>query len=115
MMSSDLHQDKRDDPAAGVKSTAQVLGDNAKPFLYMLEAVFIISLIYVGGLCDSGPLYIIGAVGAATTHVFWQVTVVDLEDPTSCFKVFYSNSLIGWPIWIPMLGDYYFKVYFARS
>lgn len=115
MISSDPRQDKQDDPTAGIKSTAQVLGDNAKPFLYTLEALFVISLIYIGKLCNSGPLYIIGAVGAAATHVFWQVTVVDLDDPKSCFKAFYSNSWIGWLMWIPMLGDYYFKVYYARS
>jgi len=112
-ISSDLRQDKQDDPIAGVKSTAQVLGDNAKPFLYTLEVLFIVSLIYIGELCNSGPLYTIGAVGAATTHVLWQVTVVNLDDPNSCFKIFYSNSWIGWPIWIPLLGDYYFKVYYA--
>lgn len=112
-ISSDLRQDKKDDPIAGVKSTAQVLGDNAKPFLYTLEVLFIVSLIYIGELCNSGPLYMIGVVGAATTHVLWQVTVVDLDDPNSCFEIFYSNSWIGWPIWIPLLGDYYFKVYYA--
>ena len=111
--SSDLHQDKQDDLSAGIKSTAQVLGDNAKPFLYTLEVLFIVSLVYIGELCNSGPLYIIGAVGAAATHVLWQVAVVDLDDPNSCFNIFYSNSWIGWPIWISLLGDYYFKVYYA--
>lgn len=115
MINSDPHQDKKDDPVAGVRSTAQILGDNAKPFLYMLEALFVVSLIYIGELCNSGPLYTIGAVGAATAHVFWQVMTVDLDNPNSCFKVFYSNSWIGWPMWIPMLGDYYFKVYYTRS
>lgn len=112
---SDLHQDKKDDPAAGVKSTAQVLGDNAKPFLYTLEVLFISSLIYIGEICNSGPLYYIGTVGAAATHVLWQVAAVDLDDPDSCFQAFYSNSWFGWTMWIPLLGDYYFKVYSARS
>lgn len=115
MTHSDLHQDKQDDPAAGVKSTAQILGDNAKGFLYTLEVLFIASLIYLGELCHSGPLYFIGAVGAAATHVLWQVAAVDLDSPSSCFKTFYSNSWIGWPMWIPMLGDYYFKLYYAQS
>lgn len=113
MTSSDLHQDKQDDPTAGVRSTAQVLGDNAKPFLYALEVIFIVSLIHIGELCNSGPLYIIGTVGAASVHVLWQVATVDLDDPKSCFKTFYSNSWIGWPMWIPLMGDYYFKVYYA--
>ena len=111
---SDLHQDKKDDPTAGVKSTAQVLGDNAKPFLYTLEVLFIASLVYVGALCNSGPLYFIGTVGAAT-HVLWQVAAVDLDDSDSCFQAFYSNSWFGWPMWVPLLGDYYFKVYSAQS
>jgi len=96
-------QDKRDDPGAGIKSTAQVLGDNAKPFLFTLEVLFIASLVYVGELCNSGPLYFIGTVGGAAAHVLWQVGAVNLDDPKSCFKAFYSNSWIGWPMWIPLL------------
>ena len=90
------HQDRRDDPAAGVKSSARALGLLAsKPWLYGFYAATIILFASAGIAAQLGWAFWIGlALGAA--QLVWQVADADLDDPKDCLAKFRSNRLFGW-------------------
>jgi len=92
------HQDRRDDPAAGVRSSARALGVLAsKPWLLAFYGVAA-TLFGVAGLLASlaWPFWIFLVLGAA--QLVWQVLDVDLDDPPDCLRKFRSNRLFGWLI-----------------
>jgi 4-hydroxybenzoate polyprenyltransferase len=89
------HQDKRDDPAAGVKSTALRLLFVSKPWIvgfYTAAVALFAASGFAAGL--SWPLLVGLAAGAA--QLAWQVWDVDLDDPKNCLAKFRSNRLFGW-------------------
>ena len=88
------HQDKEDDAKVGVRSTALLFGEDTKKYLAGFGAAS------VAGLCASGaaagltwPFY--AGVGAAATHLTWQIADVDLDDRDDCAAKFKSNSVYG--------------------
>ncbi|KAG8758900.1 Para-hydroxybenzoate--polyprenyltransferase, mitochondrial precursor (PHB:polyprenyltransferase) [Ceratobasidium sp. 428] len=107
------YQDRRDDPKAGVKSTALLLGSNPSSFLYTLAAGFVIFLAIAGIQNSQGVLYYIFTVGFAAAHVYWQISTLDVNNPADCWAKFYTNSWIGWPMWIGgLFGDYALRMIF---
>jgi 4-hydroxybenzoate polyprenyltransferase len=89
------HQDKRDDPAAGVKSTALRLLFTSRPWIAGFYAATI--LLFAGaGFAEglSWPFLVGLAAGAA--QLAWQIWDVDLDDPKDCLAKFRSNRLFGW-------------------
>lgn len=66
------HQDKKDDLAIGVKSTALKFGDNTKLWLSGFTTAMISSLITTGIVCDqTWPYY--GSIAIVTGHLIQQV------------------------------------------
>ena len=89
------HQDRKDDPAAGVKSSARALGLSSKPWLMVFyiaaSALFLAAGISVG----LGWIFYLGlALGLA--QLAWQVIDVDIDHPKDCLAKFRSNRLFGW-------------------
>ena len=89
------HQDRRDDPAAGVKSTARRLGLDSKPWLYAFYLVAAALLAATGHAVGLGWFFYAGLV-FATAQLVWQVAAVDLDAPRDCLAKFRSNRLFGW-------------------
>jgi 4-hydroxybenzoate polyprenyltransferase len=89
------HQDKRDDPAAGVKSTALRLLFTSRPWIAGFY-VATIALFAAAALAEGlGWPFLVGlAAGAA--QLAWQVWDADLDDPKDCLAKFRSNRLFGW-------------------
>ncbi|CEG02130.1 UbiA prenyltransferase family [Ostreococcus tauri] len=88
------HQDKHDDAKVGVKSTALHFGADTKKYLSAF------ALAGTSALCASGayvgldyPFYL--GVGAAASHLAWQISTVDLNDRDDCAAKFRSNSTYG--------------------
>ena len=90
------HQDRRDDPGAGVKSSARALGLLAsKPWLYAFYGATVALFGAAGHFAGLGwPFWIGLALGAA--QLVWQVADADLDDPRDCLSKFRSNRLFGW-------------------
>ncbi|MEC7490273.1 MAG: 4-hydroxybenzoate octaprenyltransferase [Pseudomonadota bacterium] len=90
------HQDRPDDPAAGVKSSARALGLMAsKPWLlvfYISAVIFFGAAGYVAEL--SWPFW--PGLAAIAAHLIWQVWQVDLDMPKDCLSKFRSNRSVGW-------------------
>ena len=88
------HQDKHDDAKVGIKSTALHFGKDTKKYLGAF------ALAGTSALCASGayvgldyPFYV--GVATATSHLFWQIATVDLDDREDCAAKFRSNSTYG--------------------
>ncbi len=91
------HQDRPDDPAAGIKSTARRLGLGSKPWLYGFYAATIFFLALTGHAIGLGWPYWLG-LGLGAIQLAWQVWDVDIDDSPDCLRKFKSNRLFGWLI-----------------
>jgi 4-hydroxybenzoate polyprenyltransferase len=89
------HQDRQDDPKAGVKSTARRLGLGSKPWLYAFYTIAIALFAYAGILGDFAWPYFAG-LGLGATQLTWQVWDVDINNPKDCLAKFNSNRLFSW-------------------
>ena len=98
------HQDRPDDPAAGVKSSARALGLMAsKPWLiaFYLAAAALFGL--AGHLAGLDWVFWIG-LAAGTAQLVWQVADADLDNPKDCLAKFKSNRLFGWLLLAGVVG-----------
>ena len=91
------HQDRRDDPAAGVKSTARRLGLGSKPWLYAFYLIAALLFAATGHVVGLGWVFFAG-LALATLQFVWQVADVDLDAPKDCLAKFRSNRLAAWLI-----------------
>ena len=89
------HQDRRDDPAAGVKSTARRLGLGSKPWLFAFYIAAAALFAATGHVVGLGWVFHAG-LALATFQMVWQVADVDLDAPKDCLAKFRSNRLVGW-------------------
>ena len=89
------HQDRRDDPAAGVKSTARRLGLGSKPWLYAFYLIAALLFAATGHVVGLGWVFFAG-LALATLQFVWQVADVDLDSPRDCLAKFRSNRLAAW-------------------
>ena len=89
------HQDRRDDPAAGVKSSARALGLGSKPWLYTFYAGAVL-LFAIAGIVGGHPWPFFAGLALGAVQLAWQVWDVDLDDPKDCLAKFKSNRLFSW-------------------
>ena len=74
------HQDKKDDVAAGVRSTALHFGEDTKERLGAFGGLAVAGLVGAGaGAGVAWPFY--AGVAGAASHLFWRIRTVDLDDP----------------------------------
>ena len=41
---------------------------------------------------------------AAGAHMARQISVLDIDDPDQCLRLFKSNKLVGWLIFLGLIG-----------
>lgn len=100
------HQDKEDDLAIGVKSTALAFGSRSKKYVTLFYLLTLLFLILAGIFRGYGfPFF--SAIAVTALHFAWQIRSVNLDDPTDCLIVFRSNAHMGW---IPFLGIFFEKL-----
>jgi 4-hydroxybenzoate polyprenyltransferase len=102
------HQDKDDDLAIGLRSTALKLGDATRSWLILLYAGAVLSWAIAGQLAGAGALYFLALllVGA---QFMWQITTLDTHDAANCLRRFRSNQLVGWIVSLGLLLDLLIK------
>ncbi|PCH41911.1 UbiA prenyltransferase [Wolfiporia cocos MD-104 SS10] len=100
-------QDRKDDIKAGVKSTAVLFGDYAKPILWLFAAAFVATLAYAGHETHQGWIYYAVSVGGCAAHLLWQLITVDLNVPEQCWRKFLANGDLGYIVLAGMLGEWY--------
>ena len=97
------HQDKEDDLAVGIKSTALLFGANTHRMLWYF---FMAALCLIGGAALWAGLdrwFLLGFALAAL-QVVWQVTTLDIDDQEDCLKKFQSNHIFGILIFLSLMA-----------
>lgn len=87
-------QDQRDDPAAGVKSTARLFGARVREgvsILYLVAVLFGAAALFTAG---AGPLGFAGLL-AFSLHLVWQTRKVEGADTATALRLFRSNRDAG--------------------
>ncbi|WJH42266.1 4-hydroxybenzoate octaprenyltransferase [Aliirhizobium terrae] len=88
------YQDIEDDELIGVRSTARLFGDNAKPWLVGLYGVTLLLLLFSFIAAGAGFFAYLGLVAAAVL-LAWQILVLDIDNPEHCLRLFKSNNRVG--------------------
>jgi len=108
-------QDKKDDIKMGIRSTALLFGSWIRPLLMACAVTFVVMLTWAGILNDQGCAYFILSVGGTAVHLMWQLSTVDLEEPSSCWTKFQRNGHLGWTVWGGMMLDYLVRIGVANT
>ena len=96
------YQDIKDDEIIGLKSTSIKFKGNAKKFLFSCYIIFI-SFFCIGGFyMKFNYLYFILFI-FPILHLFYQIKIFDLKNPSSCLKAFKSNNFFGLIIFLNIL------------
>ena len=96
-------QDIKDDEIIGLKSTAIKFKSNPCAFLYISYSFFFISLLIIGFLINLNVFYFIFLVLIGLHMFYFQIYKLDFKDPSSCLKIFKSNNLVGFMVFIGLL------------
>jgi 4-hydroxybenzoate polyprenyltransferase len=96
-------QDIRDDEIIGLKSTS--IKFKKKPFIFLLVCyvVFISTIITLGILENFNIFYYAFSLIIGYHLFFYQLKNVDLGNPMNCLKVFKSNNLFGFLVFVQIL------------
>lgn len=87
-------QDARDDPAAGVRSTARLFGARAR---IGVGTLYVAAMLCAGAAVvasGGGVFATLGVLGFAF-HLIWQLRLIDPGDPSGALKLFRSNRDAG--------------------
>ncbi|MBX3529158.1 MAG: 4-hydroxybenzoate octaprenyltransferase [Rhizobiaceae bacterium] len=97
------HQDKEDDALVGVRSTARLFGARTKEALIVLYcgALLFMAVAFANAAV---PMPALAGLLAAGAHLWRQVSVLDIDNPDQCLRLFKSNSVVGWLIFLGLLG-----------
>lgn len=88
------YQDIEDDELIGVRSTARLFGDNAKPWLVGLYGVTVLFLLLSFIAAGAGFFAYVGLITMAVM-LGWQILILDIRNPAQCRDLFLSNNRVG--------------------
>ncbi len=97
------HQDKEDDALVGVRSTALLFGDRTRVWLIALYGGALM-LIGISFALANAPLPAMAGLVAAGVHMARQIREIDIDNPEHCLRLFHSNKVIGWLIFLGLVG-----------
>ena len=98
------HQDKEDDLAIGLKSTALKFGDATPRWLVAFYAGAVV-LWGLAGVLAGARLAFFLALALAGVQFAWQVATLDMADAGNCLARFKSNRLVGWLLFVGLAAD----------
>ena len=97
------HQDKEDDALVGVRSTARLFGARTKQALVALYGGALL-FFFVAFVNAAVPMPALAGLVAAGAHMARQIRTLDIDDPDQCLRLFKSNNVVGWLIFLGLLG-----------
>ncbi len=98
------HQDKEDDLALGLKSTAIRFGESTEQWLWGLYGATL--AVWLGaGLLASASFFTFAVLGIIAAHFVWQITTLDTQDGDNCLYRFKSNRDVGLLLMAGLLLD----------
>ena len=96
-------QDIKDDEIIGVKSTSIKFKYNAKLFLSLCYSIFILCLLIVGNYMNLNYLFFVFLIFPILHLIFVQINKFDKLDGNICLKIFKSNNLFGFIVFLNLL------------
>jgi len=99
------YQDRTDDLALGIKSSALKVGSYAKPFLAVCWIGVLLLLSAIGWEENLRLSYFIG-LALVAGHFLWQGWTLDIDDPQNCAQRFQANGVVGLLIFLSLLAGY---------
>ncbi|KTF17082.1 4-hydroxybenzoate octaprenyltransferase [Pseudoalteromonas sp. 10-33] len=97
--------DRDDDVKIGVKSTAILFGRFDRHIIFVLNALFIALITYIGSINHLGmPFW--GGLLIAVTLLIYQHVLILRRDRDACFKAFLNNHYVGMAIFAGLLFSY---------
>lgn len=97
------HQDKEDDALVGVRSTARLFGDRTKIWLVVLYGGALLFFVCAFAFARV-PMPALAGLVAAGAHMARQIRKLDIDNPDQCLELFRSNGVVGWLIFLGLLG-----------
>lgn len=98
------HQDKEDDQALGLKSSALKLGAATGRWLVVFYGGAVV--LWSAASFTAGAHLIVGvALAGVAAQMAWQVATLDVDDPNNCLVRFRSNCLVGWIFFAALVAD----------
>ena len=96
-------QDIKDDEIIGLKSTS--IKFKKKPFIFLLACyVFLFLMLIILGILNNFNIFYYAFGLIIMYHLFlYQLNSVDLNNPMNCLKVFKSNNLLGFLVFVQLL------------
>jgi 4-hydroxybenzoate polyprenyltransferase len=88
------HQDREDDAAVGIRSTARRFGARTRPFLVACYAATLVLLALAGWLAGLAWPFL-PALLLPAGLLAWQVAQLDIHDPAACLRLFKLNREAG--------------------
>ena len=96
-------QDIKDDEIIGVKSTSIKFKYNAKLFLSFCYSIFILCLLIVGNYMNLNYLFFVFLIFPILHLIFVQINKFNKLDGNICLKIFKSNNLFGFIVFLNLL------------
>ena len=97
------YQDIKDDEIIGLKSTSIKFKGKAKKFLIMSYSLLIILFSIGGYFMKFDPKYYFILFIPFMHLFFYQIRNLNLKNPTSCLRIFKSNNIFGFIIFLNIL------------
>jgi 4-hydroxybenzoate polyprenyltransferase len=98
------HQDKEDDQALGLKSSALRLGASTRGWLIVFYGGAVVFWTVASFL--AGAHAIVGlALAVVAAQMVWQIATLDIDDPGNCLERFRSNCLVGWILFAALVAE----------
>ena len=96
------HQDKEDDLAIGLRSTALKLGNATHRWLALFYAGAILLWAAAGVLAGARLAFFVALV-IVSLQLVWQITTLVTDDADNCLNRFRSNQLVGWLLFLGLV------------
>jgi len=100
-------QDIEDDAMIGVKSTARLFGDNARPLVALFYLGAFSLWVLAGWQAGAGTIFL-GAMAAPAALLLWQVVTLKPDDPGNCLVRFKANHLVGLALTLALWVEFRF-------
>tara|TARA_B100001057_G_scaffold84064_1_gene79861 strand:+ start:1268 stop:2131 length:864 start_codon:yes stop_codon:yes gene_type:complete len=96
-------QDIKDDEIIGLKSTSIKFKNNPFIFLYICYSIFFVNLVLTGLLSGMNKVYFIFLLFVFFQIYYFQLKKLNIDNPSSCLKIFKSNNLLGMLVLVSIL------------
>ena len=98
------YQDIKDDEIIGLKSTSIKFKNKPYKFLTICYSVFLFILFIIGLLMDLSKLFYLIFLVIFLQMIYFQIKKLDIKDNLNCLKIFKSNNLLGFLIFLSLVA-----------